>query len=98
MAIGLFAERLNGHGEISARLPYHERPLSRAERIELQQRLDRLGYSVGQPDGIIGANSRQAIRAFQIDQGMAADGFASSSLLKRLRRESGRHGADDGMR
>ena len=98
MAIGLFAERLNGHGEISARWPYHERPLSRAERIELQQRLDRLGYSVGQPDGIIGANSRQAIRAFQIDQGMAADGFASSSLLKRLRRESGRHGADDGMR
>ena len=90
MAIGLFADRLSGQGEISARWPYHERPLSRAERIELQQRLARLGYSVGQPDGIIGANSRQAIRAFQLDHGLAADGFASSSLLKRLRRETGR--------
>ncbi len=90
MAIGLFAERLSGNGEISARWPYHERPLSRAERIELQERLNRLGYDLGEPDGIIGANSRQAIRAFQVDHGLAADGFASSSLLKRLRRETGR--------
>lgn len=91
MAIGLFGDRLTGNGEISARWPYHERPLSRGERIELQQRLTRLGYTLGEPDGIIGANSRQAIRAFQMDQGLAADGFASSSLLKRLRRETGRH-------
>ena len=91
MAIGLFGDRLSGSGEISARWPYHERPLSRGERIELQERLIRMGYSPGEPDGIIGANSRQAIRAFQMDHGQAADGFPSSSLLKRLRRESGRH-------
>ena len=90
MAIGLFGDRLSGNGEISARWPYHERPLSRAERIELQERLTRLGYTLGEPDGIIGANSRQAIRAFQMDHGLAADGFASSSLLKRLRRGTGR--------
>jgi membrane-bound lytic murein transglycosylase B len=90
MAIGLFGDRLNGNGEISARWPYHQRPLSRIERIELQERLTRLGYTPGEPDGIIGAGSRQAIRAFQMDHGLAADGFASTSLLKRLRRETAR--------
>lgn len=90
MAIGLFADRLSGNGEVSARWPYHERPLSRAERIELQQHLNLLGYPLGEPDGIIGTNSRQAIRAFQLDHGLAADGFPSASLLKRLRRESRR--------
>lgn len=89
MAIGLFSDRLRGDGEISARWPYHERPLTRAERIELQERLIRMGYSPGEPDGIIGANSRQAIRAFQLDHGLAADGFPNTAFLNRLRRATG---------
>ena len=37
-------------------------------------------------DGIIGANTRRAIRSFQQQQGWPADGYASVELLEALRR------------
>ncbi len=65
--------------------PRYEKVLSRAERLELQQRLERHGYDVGEPDGRVGARTRAAIRDFQARIGRVPDGFASASLLKRLR-------------
>ena len=65
--------------------PRHERVLSREERLELQQHLARKGYDVGQPDGQIGPRTRNALRAFQAAAGAVPDGFASASVLDRLR-------------
>ena len=53
----------------------------------MQRLLAARGHAVGAPDGIIGANTRAAIRTFQKASGLPPDGFASSSLLERLRRE-----------
>lgn len=65
--------------------PRHERVLSRDERLELQQLLNRHGFDTGEPDGHLGAQTRAAIRHFQARIGQVPDGFASASILDRLR-------------
>jgi lytic murein transglycosylase len=59
--------------------------LSLAETKELQQILARQGFDVGKIDGVIGAASRDAIRAMQVKYGLPADGYPSAELLARLR-------------
>jgi lytic murein transglycosylase len=59
--------------------------LSLAETRELQQRLAKLGFDVGKIDGVVGAASRNAIRAMQVKYGLPADGYPSAELLGRLR-------------
>jgi membrane-bound lytic murein transglycosylase B len=84
LAIGLLSERLQGRGLIAADWPRNDPPLSRSERIALQERLATQGYDPGSADGIIGSNTRQAIRAFQQSRGLPADGYASQKLLEHL--------------
>ena len=55
------------------------------ERTELQQLLARRGFDVGNPDGLLGPRTRLAIRNYQASVGLIPDGFASSSVLDRLR-------------
>jgi membrane-bound lytic murein transglycosylase B len=86
LAVSLLADRFRGKGAIKGSWPLDERPLTRVERVELQTRLNKKGFDTGKPDGIIGYNSRKAIRAFQKKVGLAADGYATSSLLEALRR------------
>jgi len=85
LAIGHLADRLRGGEPIVQAWPRHERVLTRGERLELQQLLARRGYDVGEPDGQLGARSRMALRAFQAAVGVVPDGFASASMLERLR-------------
>ncbi len=66
-----------------------QRPFTKltfAERQELQQRLTAYGYYDGKADGRIGEGSRQAIKAFQAQQGLDPDGNPSMEVLKTLRR------------
>ena len=84
LAVGLLGDRLQGRGEIRAAWPLDEKPLSRSQRIELQDRLSARGLNPGPADGIIGANTRKAVRAFQQSQGWPADGYPTLHLLQRL--------------
>ncbi|MDO8288418.1 MAG: lytic murein transglycosylase [Parvibaculum sp.] len=86
MAVSLLADRFRGRGEIVGNWPTDERPLTRAEREELQSLLNDKGYDLGEPDGIIGFNTRKAIRSYQVSAKLPADGYATSSLLDHLRR------------
>jgi membrane-bound lytic murein transglycosylase B len=86
MAIGHLADRLRGGGAIVQAWPRDERVLSRAERLEFQQHLNRHGFDVGQPNGRFGTKTRAAVRDFQARNGMIPDGFATASVLDRLRR------------
>jgi membrane-bound lytic murein transglycosylase B len=65
--------------------PRDERVLTLDERFELQQQLARHGFDIGAPDGLLGPRTRIAIRNFQVSVGLVPDGFASSSVLDRLR-------------
>ena len=85
LAIGHLADRLRGTGPFAQAWPRYERVLSRAERLELQQLLERHGFEVGEPDGRLGLKTRDALRDFQTRIGHVPDGFASAAVLERLR-------------
>jgi lytic murein transglycosylase len=85
LAIGHLADRMRGGGPFVQPWPREERVLSRAERYELQQLLAARGFDIGQPDGRLGGKTRLAIRQFQASVGDPPDGFASGSVLNRLR-------------
>jgi len=56
-----------------------------AELRELQQHLVRAGYNVGKVDGIMGQQSRSAVKAMQIKYGFPADSWPTAELLARMR-------------
>jgi len=85
LAVGLLSQRFNGAGLIRGEWPKDDLPLSRSERIELQTQLSAKGYDAGNPDGIIGANTRKAIRGAQQVLGWPADGYPNHKLLESLR-------------
>ncbi len=85
MGVGHLGDRIRGGGDFIAPWPRDERELSRSEKIELQERLTARGYDTGATDGVIGPNTIEAIRGFQLSQGMTPDGYASSALLQKLR-------------
>jgi len=86
LAVNLLSQRFNGSGLISGSWPKDDLPLSRSERIELQNLLSANNYDAGNPDGIIGANTRKAIRSAQQSFGWPADGYPTHKLLEGLRK------------
>ena len=85
LAIGLLADNLLRPSEIQGQWPRGERQLGRSERVELQERLAQAGFDPGPADGIIGANTRKAIRALQLQLNWPADRYPNTELLQQLR-------------
>lgn len=85
LAVATLADAIAGREGISQAWPRDEAPLTRDDVRTLQQRLNNAGYAVGTADGIMGPNTQTGLRAFQRDQGLVPDGFATQSLLERLR-------------
>jgi len=63
--------------------PVAQLPFS--EVRELQQLLVRAGFNVGKVDGVLGQQSRTAIKAMQIKYGLPADSWPTAELLARMR-------------
>lgn len=61
-----------------AQLPFNELK-------ELQQLLVRAGFNVGKVDGIMGQQSRTAVKAMQVKYGLPADSWPTAELLARMR-------------
>lgn len=53
--------------------------------LQVQCLLAYLGYDLGKIDGLDGANTQKAVRAFQGDFGITADGIAGEATQKALR-------------
>lgn len=85
LSIAHLADRLRGRPPFATPWPTDDPALSRAERLEVQERLAARGFEVGEPDGIIGNRSRDAIELFQRSVGMQPDGYAGRKLLETLR-------------
>jgi len=45
----------------------------------------RLGFDIGEPSGRLGLKTRVAVRDFQAKSGLVPDGFATATILARLR-------------
>jgi membrane-bound lytic murein transglycosylase B len=87
LATGHLADRLHGGGPLVHPWPRDERVLTLQERYELQQLLEQRGFRIGEPDGLIGPQTRLAIRDYQQSIGQIPDGFASSEVLDHLRQQ-----------
>jgi len=88
LGIGLLADRFAGGGPLVATWPV-ETPLSLADRMAAQIALGRLGFDPGPADGVIGAGTRKALRAWQTDRRLPADGYLSSDMVARLKAQAG---------
>jgi lytic murein transglycosylase len=55
------------------------------ELREMQQLLVRAGFDVGKVDGVMGQQSRTAVKAMQIKYGLPADSWPTAELLARMR-------------
>ncbi len=85
LAVSFLSEEAAGRSSAVVSLwPRDDRPLSLDERKTLQQALADRGYDPGPVDGIIGAGTKKALRAWQKDTGLPADGYASSAVLNAL--------------
>jgi lytic murein transglycosylase len=63
--------------------PIAQLPLN--ELKELQQLLVRAGFDVGKVDGVLGQQSRSAVKAMQIKYDLPADSWPTAELLARMR-------------
>ncbi len=86
VAVGHLADRIAGLGPLSAKRPTGERPLKRVEVEEIQTLLATLGFNPGDADGIAGSQTRVALKAFQRQANLVADGYPSVKALEGLRR------------
>ena len=85
LAIAHLADRVRGGGPFAAPWPTDDPGLSRAQRRELQALLLERGHDIGAVDGMIGARSREAIRAEEARLGRTPSGRAGQWILKALR-------------
>ena len=85
LAIALLGDRLKGQPGIQTAWPTDDPPLSRAQRRELQQLLTARGYDVGEPDGKIGAKTREAIKDVERRIGLEPRGRPGGKVLQALR-------------
>jgi membrane-bound lytic murein transglycosylase B len=88
LAVGLIADGLRGAEPLRTPWPI-EQPLSIADRRAAQAALTQLGFNVGAIDGVIGAGTRAAVRAWQQSRGRPADGYVDAGTIAALRREAG---------
>ena len=86
LAVGHLSDRLQGKPAVVTPWPQQLRALRRHERWELQSLLAQQGFNVGKADGIIGPQTRAALRAYQRAHGLVADAYPSDALLEHLRR------------
>ena len=85
IGVGHLADRIAGGGPIEASWPVQDRALTYDERIELQTQLTAQGFDTVQIDAKIGPLTINAVREFQLSQGLVPDGYASPRLLETLR-------------
>ncbi|MEP1445951.1 MAG: lytic murein transglycosylase [Paraglaciecola sp.] len=84
IAVGHLADRINGKGTLSKPLP--ELPnYTLVEMQQFQEKLNQLGYDVGEADGILGPATRKGVRAFQVTVGLIADGYPSKETVEAVK-------------
>jgi membrane-bound lytic murein transglycosylase B len=90
MVVALLGRAFDGRSSTLERpWPRAVGSLNREQTLELQTLLNGLGYDAGEADGLFGSKTRGAVRAFQRDQSIAADGFPTAALLQQVRVRAG---------
>jgi lytic murein transglycosylase len=85
VGVGHLADRIRGGKAIEHAWPRRLRALTYDERIELQKRLTAAGFDTEKIDAKMGPLTVDAVRQFQLNQGVLPDGYPSLNVLDRLR-------------
>lgn len=79
------------------RLLWHASRMLRGDDVlELQHRLNQLGFDAGQEDGIYGPLAAEAVEEFQRNVGLQVDGVAGQQVVETLRRLHRSHHTSQG--
>ena len=86
LAVGHLGDRIRGTGPIQASWPSVDFDLSFEQRVELQKRLNSMGFETGGTDGRFGARTYEAIIAYQKTAGLPLNGVPSAKLLQHIKK------------
>jgi len=84
LAVGVLARQIAGGPPVMQAPPADDEPLSRDTVIDLQARLAKLGLYTDETDGLLGPKTRSAVRLFQKQAGLPADGHPTPDMVRRL--------------
>ena len=84
LAVGHLADRIVGGGALERIAAEPPERMRLATVKAVQERLNALGYEAGEVDGILGGGTRAALRAFQADRDLVADGHLDGEVLEAL--------------
>ncbi|WP_269219560.1 lytic murein transglycosylase [Brevundimonas vesicularis] len=87
LAIGLTADGIMGKPGLTKAWP-NDPSMTRDQRIGAQRALTQLGYDTQGVDGVIGSNTRAALRRWQIANNRIADGYLTPALADELIRRT----------
>jgi len=85
IAVGRLADRIAGAGALKRMPVPDDTRLTIASVAEMQQQLNALGFGAGEPDGVMGSATRDALSRFQRSNGMIADGYPSAPVVQAVR-------------
>ena len=86
-----WAALVEAHFRLGDRMLYLRSPMTRGDDVaDLQLRLGNLGFDAGWLDGIFGPDTEAAVRDFQHNQGLNADGTVGRTTIFALDRLAGR--------
>ena len=84
LSVGILARQIAGGPGVMQAAPSDDEPLSRSTVIDIQDRLAKLGLYKDDTDGLLGPKTRSALRLFQQQTGLPADGHPAAESVRRL--------------
>lgn len=84
LSVGILARQIAGGPPVQQSAPADDAPISRDTVIDMQNRLARLGLYKDEADGLLGPKTRSALRLFQQQQALPADGHPTQESVRRL--------------
>ena len=84
LSVTILAQQIAGGPPVMQAPPADDEPLSRNTVIDMQNRLARLTLYTDEIDGLLGPKTRSAVRLYQKQIGMPADGHPTPDFVRRL--------------
>ncbi len=85
LAVAILAQQIAGGPQVMQTPPDDDQPLSHDTVVDMQTRLAKLGFYTEETDGLLGPKTRSAVRLFQKQAGLPADGHPTNEVIAKLR-------------
>ncbi len=89
LGVSYLAKAFEGAEPLPGGWPETDPPITRSETRAMQAALTNMGYDTRGVDGMVGPNTRRALRRFQAEHGLAPDGYAGARSYAAVMAASG---------